>query len=311
MAGREFLRILDDYGAEYDDTLFSEPKGTGLLGHLQESCFQAVNIQQQSAPSAEALKNDASLRIFACHSPQRECEVARDVIADAMRQHQAQPHDFLVLTPDPETYAPYLQAACQELDDCSISLSVADRSIASANSLAVVVNNILTWCTGRLALDGALEIIQSAPVAQAWNLSRRELRLCEQWLRAARVCGFRDAEQRQQQGHGSAEDAIHTWHHGLARLRYTLVMGSHGPANTPFFSLDSTPDILPIAAPTHNELPTLERLLDIIQWLLNSADFCRDEHPWSAWCSHVSDLTARITPRDDEHDAHQIFNVSQ
>src|SRR6185295_10948035 len=84
----------------------------------------------------EISASDDSVQIHCCHSPVRELEVLRDQMLGWFEADpDLAPQDILVMMPDIETYAPFVEAVfgAGERDSHFIPFSIADRG-ASASS---------------------------------------------------------------------------------------------------------------------------------------------------------------------------------
>jgi len=78
----------------------SSPPPPTLLGAFRE---------RLRGGDVRATANDDSLIVVGCVGASRQAEVARDLILDAMSSHDIQPHEVLVVTPDPERFEAHLE----------------------------------------------------------------------------------------------------------------------------------------------------------------------------------------------------------
>jgi len=89
---------------------YEEPGEETLLSSIQTDMLHLRGVgtdvtRQTLSP------DDSSIQIHSCHSPLREVEVLYDSMLRFFETYEGlEPRDILVLTPDIETYAPYISA---------------------------------------------------------------------------------------------------------------------------------------------------------------------------------------------------------
>ena len=133
--GRAYFGQLLELDA-LDEEVFHPPASNTLLGQIQSDIFYLreggdQDVQREVEPS------DSSIQIHVCHSPMREVEVLHDRLLDQFdRQPDLDPAEVLVLVPDIETYAAYIEAVFGTLtDDRRIPFRIADCGQSQRTSL--------------------------------------------------------------------------------------------------------------------------------------------------------------------------------
>ncbi|MDM8523659.1 exodeoxyribonuclease V subunit gamma [Desulfococcaceae bacterium HSG8] len=218
MLGRDFFHIISEFDIE-EHPLFQEPDETGLL-----SCIQSdiMNLRERgSEPDEKTViaETDMSVQIHSCHSPMREIEVLHDRLLEMFdQQPDLEPGDILVMTPDIEVYAPYIQAVFDLPwnDPRRIPFSIADRSIRAESRLVDTFLRILELTDSRFGAGQLLSILELPAVYQKFELSEADIILIHKWVQDTRIRWGIDGQNREKMGlPGMPEN---TWRTGLDRL---------------------------------------------------------------------------------------------
>ena len=217
--GRDFLNLVLDAGDWDEARAFSEPLETSLLRDVQADLFHLRDRGQGDCPRRAIERTDASLRVHSCHSPLREVEVLYDHLLDWFGQDpRLTPRDVLVMTPDIEAYAPFIQAVFDSPEEASkrIPFSVADRGICSSSQVVDAFLNLLSLPATRLEATSVLRLLETAAVREKFGLAEADLDVIRVWVRNTNIRWGQDARQRESLGlPGLAEN---TWQQGMERL---------------------------------------------------------------------------------------------
>jgi exodeoxyribonuclease V gamma subunit len=217
--GRDFLNLVLEAGDWDEARAFSELPETNLLQHVQTDLFHLRDRGQGDCPRLAIERTDSSLRVHSCHSPLREVEVLYDHLLDWFEADPKRtPRDVLVMTPDIEAYASFIQAVFDSPEEPGkrIPFSVADRGICSASQIVEVFLNLLSLPATRLEATSVLRILETAAVRDKFGLAEADLDVIRVWVRKTNIRWGRDARQREILGlPGLAEN---TWQQGLDRL---------------------------------------------------------------------------------------------
>lgn len=218
LLGKEFSDTLVELGATAggDTDLYGEAPDTTLLGMVQNDILRLEGSGGGQRPVDVA---DRSILISSCHSPMREVEVLHDTLLNLFAaSDDITPRDILVMTPDIETYAPYISAVFDGCQDprLKIPYSIADRSIRREGGLAETFLAILDLPGKRFPVTAVTEILASPPVHGRFSLDAGHLELIRTWLEETRIRWGMDEEERRRAGFPPYRE--HSWRAGLDRL---------------------------------------------------------------------------------------------
>jgi len=211
--GRDFIDLIQNHTFLEDDQ-YCEPGSGSLLAALQSD---VLNLKDRSGGDVlQVAANDRSVQVHACHSAMREIEVLHDqLLALFEADRTLHPSDVVVMTPDIESYAPYIEAVFASSKP-SIPFTISDRSTERDSPLAATFMALLDLPGSRYEAAQILAILDEPAVQRRFGLQTEDLELVHHWMRE---CGIRwgiDAVHRA--GFGVPATAEHTWRFGLERL---------------------------------------------------------------------------------------------
>jgi exodeoxyribonuclease V gamma subunit len=322
---QDFCITLDECDAlEQRDPLDeAEPRAdaTSLLAQLQSSirCLQpelvgAVVRAQREAGAALAdllpvLRDDASLRVHACHTRLRELEVLKDNLLRCLADDPTLQHrDIVVMAPDISAYAPYLAAVFGEpaqyrSDPLHIPWHLADVGLARAHPLMNAFAQVLDLAESRFTVSEVLDFLDVPAVARRFAIDSGGREALERWLRRAHVAWGLDAAMKEAVG-GAAIDA-NSWQFGFDRLYAGLIMGNDAGDTDPAAAspgerlLDG---ILPLDGVSGNAVEALGQFDRLLGELRQARDMFASAQPLAAWSEWLQELLDRLflaDPRDD------------
>ncbi len=233
-AGRDFMALIGsgevvhpsgEINAYADPAQGGGDLHDGLLRRMQGDLFH-----RRAATAVEArIDNDPSLQFHACHTRLRELQVLHDrlraLFDDPRFDPPLQAREIAVMAPDIDPYLPYLDAVFggQRQGD-AIPYAVADASPLAEESLAEVFLRLLALPASRFGLEDILDLLASAPLAEAAQLDAGDFERLRAWLRDAGARWGIDAAHRARNG-APADDA-YTWQFALDRLLLGHASGS-------------------------------------------------------------------------------------
>ena len=261
-AGRSFQELLLDSGDWQDDAQFHPPGTDSLLHAIQDDLlhlrdrgrapadfgFRIPEADLEDGPQAAAGAvlpigaEDRSLQVHSCHSPLREIEVLADhLLAWFQQDPTLTPRDILVLTPDIEAYAPFLQAVFDAPEDEGrrIPFSLADRAARQEHGVGETFLRLLRLSGSRCTAPEVLAPLETPAVRARFQIGEPELELLRGWVRKTHIRWGRDAAH--QQALGLPAHPENTWRHGLDRLLLGYAMDGREPAL--FAGILPSPDI--------------------------------------------------------------------
>ncbi|WP_313460120.1 exodeoxyribonuclease V subunit gamma [Stenotrophomonas sp.] len=245
-AGRDFMAVLGSYEvvhpsgeiAAYADpeldaraTLEDGGLADSLLHRLQRDLFH-----RRGHPSGDLLpalrRDDPSLQVHACHTRLRELQVLHDQLRALLQDPRFDPplqaRDIAVLAPDIDPYVPYLEAVFggRSGDLEHIPYALADTSPLAGEPLADVFVHLLALPVSRFGLNEVLDLLGSAPLAEASGLDAVAFERLHDWLLAAGARWGLNADHRQR--HQAPADDAFTWQFALDRLLLGHASGDDG-----------------------------------------------------------------------------------
>jgi len=344
--GRDFQQILEgmvDY-QETDHDLYVDPgsgegggegagEGAGegqsegqsapapkLLQCLQSDILH-LRRRGEGEGGAETLtlaKDDDSIRVHACHGPMREAEVLRDQLLDIFDRHpDLQPRDVVVMTPDIETYAPYLEAvfrtagagsggpAGEGFAQISIPCRIADRSARQLHPAVEAFSKSLALLGGRMKASDVLDVLSLECVRERFGIRARDEAILKEWVLGSGIRWGVDAEQRRDLDQPAV--SANTWRFGLDRLLLGRALGDapSGPNAGPNAEAGEGAllfgEVLPYGEVEGDRVELLGQLAEFCETLFAlSARAQRDLTP-SAWHALLGDLVERMLAVNDDN----------
>jgi exodeoxyribonuclease V gamma subunit len=241
MEGNPLLASLGRLGRDFSDTvveigehavaqndLYVEPEGASLLNGIQSDILNLVGAGE-GREKRPFDPDDRSVQLHSCHSPMREVEVLYDnLLALLERLEGLTPRDIVVMTPDIESYAPYIATVfewCQE-PARKIPFSIADRTLTSEGAIASVLLKLINLPGSRLTVPQLFDILERTPVSRRFDLDADELETIRGWLVETRVRWGIDEGDRERLGLPGYRD--NSWQAGLDRLLLGYAMPDDG-----------------------------------------------------------------------------------
>ena len=216
--GRDFFDLINEFPLE-EFLSFEDPEEGRLLSCIQSDILNLRDVQQKSDRRRTITADDTSIQIQSCHSPMREMEVLHDHLLHMFEQDpDLNPKDILVMTPDIETYSPYIQAVFDIPVDNPrrIPFSIADRSIKKESEIIDSFLSILDLTGSRFGASRVLAVLESRAVQKKFGLIETDLELIRRWVEETRIRWGIDAQSRADIGLPPFPE--NTWEAGLKRL---------------------------------------------------------------------------------------------
>ena len=241
--GEDFNTVISNFECEMHEN-YEDPGRTNLL-----SCIQSdiLNLRDRRlAPSGETCPvdgltaairapvltidhSDTSIQIHCCHSGMREIEVLHDnLLAMFAEDPQLLPKDIVVMTPDIESYAPYIQAVFDAQTDerLYIPFSIADRGVRGPGRIVDGFFSFLELKGSRFSVARVMRLLEAPGVREKFGLKRNDLEIVERWIRETRIRWGIDADHRRKMGLPAL--AENTWYTGIRQLLLGYAMpGNH------------------------------------------------------------------------------------
>ena len=266
--GRDYIRLLD----LYDETLqkqeafntikleLFEPHNTDhLLAQLQDDILnlRPVHETREHWPAPNAA--DKSLQFHVCHSPQRELEVLHDQLLDAFaRDPNLKPRDIMVMLPDVNTYAPYIDAVfgryhsrLGERDARAIPYTIADQGERHQRPLMIALELLLQVDQLRFTQTDLFNLLSVPAVQQRFDIGDDDLTQLKRWVKDAGARWGLSAEQRSQFYMPNHEET-NSWWFGLKRMIAGYAMGelaeTGSAGDTPWANVEPYAEVAGLSA---------------------------------------------------------------
>lgn len=297
--GRDFLQnLIEIAGDNYDGDVQADhldlDTELNLLQSLQRDLLEFVLPQSVAPLTLDA--NDESLLIQSCHSPMREVEVLHDRLLDFMQNDPTlSPSDILVMAPDIQTYAPYIEAVFDQPVGSShqkLPYTVADASLLEESRIARLFFNLLNLSHSRLTATEILGLLENDCIYRQFDLHAEDLATIRQFVTAARIAWGKDAAFRQSLDPEMPAFETNSWRFGFNRL----LMG-YAVSEADYEADDW--DIYPSDVEGH-ETAILGRFMHFAEALFDLVDQLRRPQPRTAaeWQTVLNHITNTFFEQD-------------
>ena len=312
-------------------SLFTRVKGESdsTLRRLQNTLLGRTSLRadgqedpvlQEGDRAQRSSEPDQSIQVHACHGRLREVEVLRDQLLGTFEgSPDLRPDQIVVMTPDIEAYAPYIEAVFGERKQAGqdhnssqsnsisnsklsktteesassprIAYRIADRAPRSRYTVWVAVDAIMSLVQGRFEAPDVSDLISLPLIRRRFGLSSRDLDLVLEWLDETQIRWGIDAE------HRGAKDQPrlggNTWRFGLNRLLLGYAMPGE---NQRFFE-----DVLPYDHIEGEATKVLGNLAELCETLFDLAERTKEPLKIEAWQAIIAETLDSLIVRDAEN----------
>ena len=320
--GRDFQQMLEDEGnyfehnyVEGDDDLYRDPmdESQSMLRILQSDMLNLRNRSQAAGPDGpdEGLlpldREDGSIRVHSCHSPMREVEVLREeLLACFEALPTLEPQDIVVMTPDIEAYAPYIDAVfgvrSRKADaiakgEGAIPFRIADRGPLTSDQVVEAFGRGLDFVGGRFSATAALDLLGLACVRERFGFAARDIEIVKSWIVESGIrWGVDGAHRESYDQPGNREN---TWRFGLDRL--LLGYGVPDDQRSLFRG------VRPLDAVEGQGAERLGRMLDYCEFLFAQREKLAAPRSPGQWRDNLLEFLAGLAERDDENSEQHLL----
>ena len=296
-AGKDFMALLGSYEVVHpsgDIAAYADPLEGGMKAASLLRRMQADLLHDRDGAAGEKRttvdRGDPSLQFHACHTRLRELQVLHDrlraLLEDGRFDPPLQPREIAVLAPDIDPYLPYLDAVFGGQGDPGLAIpyAKADASLLAGDPLADVFMRLLALPVSRFNLPEVIDLVASAPLAEAAGLDADDLERLHGWLRAAGARWGLDAAHRAR--HGAPAQAAFTWQFALDRLLLGHASGDEAMIDgvAPWTELEG------------GALDALDRLLRLLRVLAAHERSLAEAMPPAHWRERLQGLLAALLP---------------
>jgi len=260
--GRDFFRLVSGFDYEIYD-LFEDQSCHNILSGIQSDILylREGENEKEGMLTDQAGIDDLSIQVHSCHSAMREVEVLHDnILAMFEGDPKLLPKDIIVMTPDIETYAPYIHAVfhAQPDETLRIPYSIADKSIIRQSRIIETFMLILDLKESRLGVSSIMALLESPATKAMFDLTDSDIEQIEFWIRKTNIRWGYDALTKKKMGIPGYNE--NTWKAGIERLILGYAMPGRG---IKMFS-----GILPYDHIEGSNVKTLGKLIEFISRIL-------------------------------------------
>ncbi|WP_426357319.1 exodeoxyribonuclease V subunit gamma [Pseudocolwellia sp. HL-MZ19] len=248
--GREFMALLHGYSTinidafedihdseltNFDDNNPSNTNGANSVNNI--SVLQQVqhDILTLSDARIEPVKKlDDSIVFTSAHSALREVQGLHDWLLHQFNNDSTlTPKDILVMCPQVEEYAPYVNAVFargwQEFDDKvpPLPCSIADRVSKDSEPVVAAFSDLLTLPDSRFQVSQLLSFLRIPAMQTKFDLSVEDIDKISVWLDHASIHWGLDQQHKQHTLKSDAVTNSFTWQQGLSRLLRGFAYGDY------------------------------------------------------------------------------------
>lgn len=283
------LEALGVHTLEHD--LYEEPRAPHtLLGRLQRDVLHLCS-PEVGEPVVDP--SDRSIALHSCHSAMREVEVLHDqLLALFSADRTVSPRDVIVMTPDVEEYAPFVEAVFERPagDPRFIPYRIADRSVYRESSVIEALLRILRLVGRRAKASEVLDLLSLDAVLEKLALSADDREKLTRWVTEVNIRWGIDAAHRKR--HDQPELELNTWNFGLNRL--LLGYAFEGTADALFEGVLPYPEI------EGQDAELLGTLADFTDRLFRALLDLEEPRTMQAWLSAIGQVLETLLATDGE-----------
>ena len=195
--GRDFFDAVAGITNAQERDYFAPPADSSALACIQRDIYELRDRTSHEAEKHSFTPADKSIQLHAAHSPLREVEILHDQML-AWFESGITPRDVLVMMPDVEAYAPFIEAvfSTPESERMRIPFSIADRAASRENVVAQAFISILALAGSRLTAPEVLALLELTPVRARFDITENDLPLIRDWVVRAGIRWGKDAAHR-------------------------------------------------------------------------------------------------------------------
>ncbi len=216
---------------------------------------------------------DKSISIHSCHSPMREAQVLKDLLLELfLKDRTLKPHDIIVMMPDIESYAPYIESVFSL--EHKIPFTISDRKRRSQSEIIETFLEILSLADSRVMLTQVMDILEKKPVGLKFDLSEKDVELIKEIAERTGICWGMDSYHKKHMGFPDVHE--NTWWFGFQRLMLGYAMPEHSDS---LFN-----GVLPMDSFEGMEAEILGRFTFFCDTLFKSIKKLESYHNIEEWC---------------------------
>ncbi|MFW6598459.1 exodeoxyribonuclease V subunit gamma [Propionibacteriaceae bacterium Y2011] len=283
------------------DALPFTPTRDTVLARVQHAIVTDEPFEQPGVDPAPLADDDHSLQVHACHGPDRQVEVLREVVCTLLEADPTlEPRDIMIMCPDLPRFVPLVTAAF----DASglptgeagrradarhpgrrLRVRVADQSLPQLNPLLGVLQRLLELVSARLTASGLMDLCAAPAVAHRFHFTADDLETIERLVRDSGMRWGLDAEDRGR--FGLADIPQNTVAAGLDRMLLGVAMSEAGHHHLGL--------VLPLDGVESGTVDLIGRLVEFTDRLDHVLDRFRGPHSLAGWVTVLHEALELLT----------------
>lgn len=186
--GKEFLNLLVESEIKSVDYYTGYSNDNILLNQIKNAIFNFESVSNFNLSSY-----DNSVQIHSCHSKMREVEVLHNQLLSLFEQNpQVSPKDIIVMSPDIDSYAPYIEAVFSRYakkDEYNISdsryipFSLSDQKISYIDPIINSFLRLLNLREDRFIAEDILDLFNIESIRNKYHLTNEKYVILRQWIK--------------------------------------------------------------------------------------------------------------------------------
>jgi exodeoxyribonuclease V gamma subunit len=244
---------------------------------------------------------DRSVQVHASHGRLRQVQVLRDAILHLLADRpDLEPRDIIVMCPDVEAFAPYVDAvfgaqavtadeadaaASSPRDTPPVRVRIADRSLRQTNPVLKVLAEVLDLADDRLTGPQVFDLLSRAPVRARFGFTDDDLARIEAWIPDLGIRWGLDAADRGRYDLGGVD--ANTWRFGMQRLLAGVAVADE--------DLRLIADTVPYDDVEGSDVELAGRLAECVARLTGVVTALRQPRTLGGWAAVLTDATRRLT----------------
>ncbi|GAB4169648.1 MAG: exodeoxyribonuclease V subunit gamma [Terrimicrobiaceae bacterium] len=282
--------------------VFQDPGSNSLLHALQSDILHARCRGSGDWPRLPVSPEDDSVTLHCCHSPLREVEVLQDQILEFFqRDPSLMPRDILVMAPEIEKYAPFIDAVFGNPEDANkrIPFSVSDRRPPEGHAISETFASLMGIPSGRFTASEIFSFLERSPIRQRFEFSDDDLEIIRTWVESTGIRWGIDARHRQRLGLPETDD--NSWRAGLRQLLLGYAMRDNGH--------EIFEGIAPCDDVEGSQAVLAGRLLTAVESLMTWHESAARPRTLPEWQALVDGLLDTFFPNESAEDAAALLEI--
>jgi len=196
--GRDYIYLLAGMDRYDDLDAFVDITPGALLQNLQYDILELKNSAVAGVTAKEYERSDAkrrleredrSVAVHVCHSPQREVEVLHDRLLAMLEEDPSlSPRDIIVMVADIDSYSPFIQAVFGSASgERYLPYAISDRRARQSHPALQAFISLLSLPDSRFQSEDVLALLDVPVLAARFNIDEEGLRYLRQWVNESGV----------------------------------------------------------------------------------------------------------------------------